>query len=125
MAWRPGGTVRGERGVVLSLVIITSIIFGIAAFGLLTMALSRLRISGALLGPNRLRAGYAAEAGVVMAMQELWANPADCAFGPANNGVYTIDTYNDGDPSNDTTVTVTTTGCPPTPGTKLQAKVTF
>ena len=113
-----------ERGVVLGLVIVTSIIFGIAAFGLLIFAMSRLRVSN-YLGADRFRAGYAAEAGLVKAMQELWRDPNDCAFGPANNGVYTLDTYNDGDPSNDTTVTVTTTGCPPAPGTKLQAKVTF
>ena len=107
-----------ERGVVLGLVIITSIIFGIAAFGLLIFAMSRLRVSG-YLGPERLRAGYAAEAGVVMAMQELWANPADCAFGP-----YNLDTNGDG--SLETTVTVTAVPCPgPGALSKLQAKVTF
>ena len=122
-----GDRSRSERGVVLGLIIITSVIFGIAAFGILMLAMSRLR-QGNFLGENRLRAEYAAEAGLVMAMQELWRDQTDCAFGPANNGVYQLDTDNNpttGPGGSETTVTVTTTGCPPTPGTKLQAKVTF
>jgi hypothetical protein len=105
---------RNERGVVLGLIIITSVIFGIAAFGILLLAMSRLRQSK-YLGEDRLRAGYAAEAGLVMAMQELWVDPADCAFGP-----YTIT-----DGTNNTTVTVTATPCPGGAASKLQAKVTW
>lgn len=103
--------VRDKRGVVLGLIIITSVIFGIAAFGILMLAMSRMRQSN-YLGEDRLRAQYAAEAGIVKAMQELWANPADCAFGP----------YDITDGTNTTAVIVTAVGCPPA---KLQAKVTF
>src|SRR3989338_848249 len=110
---------RGERGVVLGVVLITSIIFGIAAFGLLSLAVNQMGQVN-LVSEDRTRARYAAESGLVMAMQELWANPADCAFGP-----YTIDTYNDPDPANDTTVTVTANPCPVGVASKLQAKVTF
>jgi Tfp pilus assembly protein PilX len=108
--------VRDKRGVVLGLIIITSVIFGIAAFGILMLAMSRMRQSN-YLGEDRLRAQYAAEAGIVKAMQELWRDSTDCAFGPASDGVYTIT-----DGTNTTTVTVTAVGCPPA---KLQAKVTF
>ena len=111
---------KNERGVVLGLVIITSVIFGIAAFGILMLAMSRLRV-GNVLGEGRLRAQYAAEAGLVMAMQKMW-DPANCA---ALGSPYNLDTNNDG--TNDTTVTVTVTPCPIASGvpSKLQAKVTF
>ena len=33
--------IRGERGVVLGMVLITSVIFGIAAFGLLSLAMNQ------------------------------------------------------------------------------------
>lgn len=110
----------GERGVVLGIVIITAIIFGIAAFGLLSMAVNQAR-QATFVSQDRARARYAAESGLVMAMQELWVDQNDCVFGP-----YNLDTNGDG--ANETTVTVTRSGiCPPPPNTlsTLQAKVTF
>ena len=110
-----------ERGIALGLVLIATVIFGIAAFGLLFMAMSQSQ-QQSFLSEDRLRARYAAEAGLVMAMQEMWQN--DCVFGAAGN--YLLDTDNDG--TNETTVTVTMTpACPPAAATpsKLQAKVTW
>ena len=109
---------RAERGVVLGMVLITSVIFGIAAFGLLFLAMSQ-STQTVVVSESRTRARYAAESGLVMAMQELWANPLDCAFGP-----YNLDTNNDG--INETTVTVAAVPCP-APGimSTLQATVTF
>jgi Tfp pilus assembly protein PilX len=112
-----------QRGAVLGLVIISSVIFGIAAFGLLSLAVNRSRQTG-YISIDRIRARYAAEAGLVKAMQELWVNPSDCSFGP-----YVMDTFDESpnNPANDTTVTILATNCPRPVGqlTTLNAKVTF
>ncbi len=109
---------QGERGVVLGMVLITSIIFGIAAFGLLSLAMNPGQAIFA--GEGRTRARYAAEAGLVFAMQRLWVNPTNCAtLSPPP-----LDTDDNGIP--DTTVTVTAVPCPgPGVVSTLQAKVTF
>lgn len=102
---------NNERGAVLAIVLATSVIFGIAAFGLLSLTVNKTRQT-AYLGEGRLRARYAAEGGVVMAMQELWEDPTDCTFGPYDVG--------------GTAVTVTRTGCPaPGPSSQLRATVTW
>ena len=110
---------RGERGVVLGIVLITSVIFGIAAFGLLSLALGQAWQATAV-SEDRIRARYAAETGLVKVMQRLWASSAEC--GPWS---YSLDTDDDG--TNDTTATVTATNCPRAPGTlsTLKATVTF
>ncbi len=64
-----------EQGAVLGLVIVTAAVFMVAAFAALTMALSRAQVANTI-GVDRLRATYSAEAGIVWAMQRLWANPA-------------------------------------------------
>jgi hypothetical protein len=117
------GVLRSERGVALGLIIITSIVFGIAAFGLLYSATNQGE-QGQFLGEGRLRARYAAEAGLVMAMQEQFVNPADCAFGAGPPFNYFLDTDNDA--TNDTKVSVTLVPCP-SAGTasKMQAKVSW
>jgi hypothetical protein len=110
--------IQGERGVVLGIILITAVIFGIAAFGLLSFAVNQAGQAN-FVGEDRIRARYTAESALVWAMQELWANPADCAFGP-----YIFDTNDDG--TNDTTATVTAAPCP-APGvlSTLKAQVTF
>lgn len=104
-----------DRGVALGIILITSVVFGIAAFGLLTLALSRARVGG-FLGQERIRAQYAAEAGLVKVMSRLWQNPAEP--GPWS---YPLDTDNNG--LNDTTVNVTRT--PSGSLSTLAAKVTW
>ena len=111
----------GERGVVLGVVIITSVIFGIAAFGLLSFAMNQ-AAQTSFVSEKRTRARYAAESGLVYAMEQLWVNPNDCTLGPPGP----LDTDNDGTP--DATVTVTRPGpCPAPSGAvfTLQAQVTF
>ena len=114
------GKRRGERGVVLGIAIITSVIFGIAAFGLLSMAVNQAAQTN-FIGEDRIRDRYVAESGLVNVMQRLWTFPAEC--GPWS---YPLDTDDNG--VNDATVTVTAINCPPAPAgslTTLQAKVTF
>ena len=102
----------GERGVVLGIILITSVIFGIAAFRLLSFAVNHAAQTN-FIGEDRLRARYAAEAGLVTVMSRLWWTPA--AAGP---WAIPIDTDNDG--INDMTVNVSWAG-----PAKLQAKVNW
>lgn len=108
-----------KRGVALVLVAVTAIIFSVAAFAMLTLALSAARRPG-LGSEARLRAKYAAEAGLVWAMQRLFVSPSACF--PANPDV-SIDTDGAG-PLPATGVDITATPCPPL-DTTLRAKVTF
>ena len=55
-----------ERGIALGLVIITAMVFSIAAFAALTMSMARINQSA--YNVRRLQARYAAEAGLVWAM---------------------------------------------------------
>lgn len=66
-------THSGERGIALGVVIITAIVFSIAAFGVLALSMGGAQRAGSY--ARRLQARYAAEAGLVWAMQRLWANP--------------------------------------------------
>jgi hypothetical protein len=116
---------RNERGFALGVVLMSSIIFAIAAFGVLTLALSRTQ-QASFLGESSIRARYAAEMGLVKAMQKLWVDPDECFV--ASSPDYTIDTYNDADASNDTNIDIKRTPCPPAPpgsATTIEAKVVF
>lgn len=62
-----------ERGVALGAVIIMSVLIAIGAFGVMLVATSRGQTSA--MHADRLRAKYAAEAGMVWAMQQLWRDP--------------------------------------------------
>jgi hypothetical protein len=64
-----------DRGMVLGVVILTAVVFAIVAFGALTVALGGGQRAKQF-HHERLRARYAAEAGVVWAMQQLWADPS-------------------------------------------------
>ncbi|MDP3722143.1 MAG: hypothetical protein Q8R91_01430 [Candidatus Omnitrophota bacterium] len=65
---------HNERGVVLGVVILSSIAFSVAAFAMLTMAMSG-HFRSEQHHRKRLEARYAAEAGVVWAMQQIWTDP--------------------------------------------------
>ena len=83
-----GRTMRArERGFVLGAVAVSSIVFSIAAFTALTVALSGRRQSTQF-HEQRLSARYAAEAGLVWAMQQLQADPSFSS--PAGNVDVTV-----------------------------------
>ena len=73
-------SMNNNRGWVLSLVIVTAVIFAIAAYTALFMAVSRLRRSGSLT-VRQVHARLAAQGGMAWAMQKLiddptWDSPA-------------------------------------------------
>ena len=122
----------GCRGFALTAVIMMAVIFGIAAFGILTMALGARQRSR--FHEERLGARYAAEAALVWAQQQLWANngagtPAaqGCFAGVPPAGDFCID--DDNNPATpDTCVDVTLTGNPPPCGganRQLSANVVY
>ena len=115
----------------MAMVLVTAVIFSIAAFGALTMAVSRARQAN-YVSEDRIRARYAAEAGLVWAMQQLWANPATfpnvccnagCA-GTKQSASWPIDT-DGGGPLPATNVDVAVDNCGPDRLHTLSAKVTF
>ena len=68
-------SVRNEWGLAgLMTAVVTALIFSLAAFAVLVMALARAQQNNPL-DPSRLRARYAAEAGIVWATYELWNDP--------------------------------------------------
>ncbi len=65
-----------RRGIALGVVILTSIVFSIAAYAVLFMMMGLKQRTNFY--ERNLRARYATEAGLVWASQRLWANPGDC-----------------------------------------------
>jgi len=114
------GPQRAERGAALGIVILSSIVFSVAAFAVLNMSMSRAQT--AAFEEGRLRARYAAEAGLVKAMQLLWNGtmpPGMCGPGVT----WSYDTDNDG--TFETPVLVTASVCSVILPNTLTAKVTF
>ncbi len=81
---------RHERGAILGIVLLSSLVFSVASLAVLTMASSRAQATHR--DATKLRARYAAEAGLVWAMERLWVNPAYCGVPdpPPINGL-TVD----------------------------------
>ena len=104
-----------ERGMALGIVLMASIVFSIAAYGVLTMAVSRAQQED-FLGDRRIRAHMAAEAGLVYAMQKLWADPNypnPCCGGGCSGSTKT-DTWpldTDGVGGTDTTIDISVANC--------------
>ncbi|HEX9780400.1 MAG TPA: hypothetical protein VGB20_04220 [bacterium] len=99
--------IRGERGAVLGLMIILAFVAAIVAYGNVMMAISQSRQSQ--WWHERPPARYAAEAGLVIAQERLWANPNYCA----SNDVVPIDVDGNGsttDPG-DLSVAITVQPC--------------
>ena len=125
MTGRVAKTGRTETGLALGMVLASTVVFAIAAYGVMTMAVSRFQ-QDRFLGADRIRAQQAAEAGLVWAMQKLWVNPAECFTGATD---FPIDTDGVGGP--DATVDIIRTNlaggpCPPAnPLSRLRAKVVF
>ena len=70
---------RNGRGAALWIVIVTALICSVAAYTMLMMAVSQAR-RGQFYA-NRTKARYAAEAGLVWAMQRLWQAPTNFTAG--------------------------------------------
>ncbi len=127
---RSDGTTR-RRGIALITVIVAAMVFSIAAYAVLFMSMGMSNRQS--FNEKSVRARYAAEAGIVYAMQKLWKDPPTIA---ANCFPGTDDVPNFDDDSNPATpdakidiiLTSDSGNCPPLiPGErmKLQAKVTF
>ena len=71
--------IRHERGAVLTVVIVMAIVCSMLAWGVLYAAIANAR--RAQFHREWMPARYAAEAGLVWAMQRLWADPAWSAPG--------------------------------------------
>ncbi len=116
---------RNQGAIALGVVMITAIVFSVAAFAALTAANSRAAIARNLSGP-RLKAAYAAEAGLVWAMQKLYADPT--AFNSAGGSIdLPFDVNGDGAISGGEGVDIILAACAaePCPDRALQAKVTY
>ena len=116
----------GRRGAALVAVVMTALITSVIAFGALLLAMSHARTSQVQM--NRLRAQYAAEAGLVWAQQQLWKDPrwlstkvVDLTEQAAN-----FDMNGDGQLSATDGVDIILTQCGSSPcePRRLQAKVT-
>ena len=106
---------RHERGLALGIVIITAVIFAIVAYAVLEMSVNKSQLSG--YEEKRVRARYAAEAGLVQAYEKLWSDPTYCGE--------TMNFDSDGDPATpDQQVVITVTNCAGNEHV-LSAKVNF
>ena len=114
-----------QRGIALVIVLVSSLVFSIAAFGVLTMAVSRVQQIN-YLSEDRIRARFAAEAGIVWATQRLWVTPGwppGCIPGTDQAApVWTIDTDGAG-PLAPTDVNVMVRNCGPNLVHTLESKV--
>ena len=112
----------------MGLVILMALVFSVAAYAVLFMVMSLKQRAG--YHEHNLRARYAAEAGMVWAMQQLWINPNWTSI--QGNVDKVVDTSGDGienpvDPL-DTRIDVVTGGpcSPPTAGCqKLEVGVQY
>jgi len=115
---------RNERGLgVLLAVMITAFVFSVSAFAALLMALSRAQ-QPTPLNPARIRARYAAEAGIVWSQAKLWNNPL--WFSPAG-GPSDFDMHTDGNGTLETKVDIILPACTTVPCEDriLRSKVTY
>lgn len=118
---RSGGQ-QGERGAALGMVVVIAVCFSIAAFTALILALSRTRTKDFY--KRRVVAHYAAEAGLVWAMQRLWVDSSECFHGPND---FTVPDPDGAGPLQPITVQITVPPpCTPfTVNKVLEATVTF
>ena len=101
---------RNHRGAVLGVAILTALVSSVAAYIILMLALTQARL--ARFHRERIRARYAAEAGVIWAQQQLWTTPGYCGNPPP--------------PSlNGLTVTVSVTNCEAGLDHTVKAQVTY
>ncbi len=100
---------RGRPGIALGVVILTATIFSVAAYAVLAIAIGlRARID---FSKRNVRARYAAEAGMVWGMQQLWANPTWAS--PLGTVDHWFDS--DGDGVNETAIDIILPACTQVP----------
>lgn len=109
-----------ERGLILGVMVISAFVFSVAALAALTVAFGQSQQAKEF-HEDRLSARYAAEAGVVWAMQRLWANPdypdATCTppcapcLAPGIDATDTLPFDTNGDAVPDTDIEITVTNC--------------
>ena len=120
-------SVRNERGVAgLITAVVTALIFALAAFAVLVMALASAQQNNPL-DPARLRARYAAEAGLVWATSQLWNDPGWDSPTKGKSWSIQVDTNADGkaDTQVDLTMPKCATKAPNCEDRQLQATVTY
>lgn len=76
---RGGREHADERGAILLIAVMAALLSSVAAYALLMIAMSQTRHEKSIV--QRTRARYAAEAGIIKAMQCLWVNPRWSATG--------------------------------------------
>lgn len=114
---------KNDQGLALGIVILFAFVFGVAALAALTVGLSRVQSSQEF--GNRVQGRYAAEAGLVWAMQKLydtptWNSPAGAIDLPLDvNGNGTIDAGEGVD------IILAPCGATPCEERTLQAKVVY
>ena len=97
------GAMRNERGAVIWVSIVTAMIFGIAAYAALYLAMSQARRSAVF--AQQPGARYLTEAAQMVTRARLWDDPTLCL----SAAPVSIDT--NGDSIGDTNVEVTITNC--------------
>ena len=119
---------NNERGIALGVVILSALVFSAAAFAMMTMSMGRVQSSDT--DAKRLRSQYAAEAGMVMAMERVRADmmgaatyPPGCPVGGTGTVDMNLDTDDNG--SAETKVTITVTNCGTGVDQKISAKVSY
>ena len=119
---------HNQRGMALGVVILSALVFSAAAFGMMTMSMGRVQSSNQ--DAKRLRAQYAAEAGLVLAMERVRVNiaggpvyPPGCPVGGTGTEEVWFDTDDNG--SSETKVTITVTNCGTGANQQLSAKVSY
>lgn len=119
---------HNQRGMALGVVILSALVFSAAAFGMMTMSMGRVQSSNQ--DAKRLRAQYAAEAGMVLAMERVRVNieggpvyPPGCPVGGTGTEEVWLDTDDDG--TSETKVTITVTNCGTGASQQLSAKVSY
>jgi len=122
---------HNQRGMVLGIVVISSIVFAVVAYAVLAVSSSKMQLGQ--FDRQRIRMRYAAESGLAIAYQRLFADPnypqscveacTNCVPGQDASDNIKVDTNGDG--SDDTNVLVTITTCGDGNDHVVTAKVTF
>ena len=109
---------HNTRGAALGIVIMIALVCGVASYFVLFLATSEARHSRFF--HERAVARQAAEAGLVIAMQRLWGDPAYCGAGGTGNETFNIPAGADLIP-----VTISISDCNPANRKQLSARVDY
>lgn len=113
---------HNRRGAALGIVIFIAMVCGIASYFMLFAAATEARHSKFF--RERITARQAAEAGLVIVMQRLWADPAYCGTGSGSE-VFQVPIPKPVGPPNLIPVTVSISDCNPANPKSLSARVDY